>query len=217
MLGARWLCVLALTVAGACAAAESGVFAHPADAARLATLTRATARSLDGAQVVRGRFEQRRFLSGLKNPLTSSGSFLFARDAGIEWHTEDPFDSQFILTRSGITQRDEGGTTLRIEAAEQPALAVVSRVFFALFALDLGALSNDFQLYGMARGADGWELGLEPRAGALGSVFRRAIVTGGNSVERVVLEDGNGDRSEIDLRQVQYDRAPLGPDERARF
>jgi hypothetical protein len=221
LLGARRLCALVLTVAGACAAAQAGaaegVFAHPADAARLATLTRATARSLDGAQVVRGRFEQRRFLAGLRNPLTSSGNFLFARDAGIEWHTEEPFDSQFVLTRSGITQRDEGGTTLRIEAAEQPALAVVSRVFFALFALDLGALSNDFELYGRARGADGWELGLEPRAGALGSVFRRAIVTGGSSVERVVLEDGNGDRSEIDLRQVQYDRAPLTSDERARF
>lgn len=221
-----WLCALALAAAVACgaappAASSGGVFAYPADVERLAALTSATARSLEGALVVRGRFEQRRFLAGLEHPLTSSGGFLFARDAGIEWHTEDPFDSQFILTHQGITQRDEGGATLRIDAAEQPALAVVSRVFFALFALDLGALANDFDLYGRplegTRGAHGWELGLTPRAGALASVFRRATVTGGTSVERVVLEDGNGDRSEIDLSQVQYQRAPLTPDERARF
>jgi hypothetical protein len=52
-------------------------------------------------------------------------------------------------------------------------------------------------------------LGLKPRTGAMGRVFRQALVSGGSSVERVVLEDGNGDRSEIDIRDVQYDRAGL--------
>ena len=90
------------------------VFAHPATAAELAALTRAPAASLAKAQVVRGRFVQRRHLAGLAQPLESSGTFLFARGVGIEWHTEQPFDSQFVLTDAGITQRDEGGEPLRI-------------------------------------------------------------------------------------------------------
>jgi outer membrane lipoprotein-sorting protein len=192
------------------------VFTHPATAAQLAVLTRATAHSLESAKVVRGHFVQRRYLADLAQPLQSTGSFLFARQAGIEWHTEQPFDSQFLLTDSGITQRDEGGVSLRIQASEQPALAVVSRVFFALFALDIDALSHDFELFGEARGT-GWVLGLKPRAEALGSVFRHAVVSGGASVDRVVLEDGNGDRSEIDLREVTYDRAGLTSEERRRF
>ena len=105
---------------------------------------------------------------------------------------------------------------MSIKASEQPALAVVSRVFFALFALDLGALSHDFELYGEPRGT-GWVLGLKPRAEALGSVFRQAIVSGGATVERVVLEDGNGDRSEIVLQGVSYDPAGMTADERRRF
>ncbi|MEO8062546.1 MAG: outer membrane lipoprotein carrier protein LolA [Pseudomonadota bacterium] len=211
----RGLLVALLCAAGPAKGADA-VFAHPASAAELATLTRPTALSLEKARAVRGKFVQRRYLADLAQPLQSSGQFLFAREAGIEWHTELPFDSQFLLAESGITQRDDGGVTLTIKASEQPALAVVSRVFFALFALDIGALSHDFELYGEARGA-GWVLGLKPRAEALGSVFRQAIVSGGATVERVVLEDGNGDRSEIILTGVSYDPAGMTADERRRF
>jgi hypothetical protein len=198
------------------AAVPDSVFAHPATTSELAELTRATTGALQGAKVIRGKFVQRRHLAGLAQPLESSGRFLFAREAGVEWHTEQPFDSVFVLTESGITQRDEGGPPLRIAAADQPALAVLSRVFFALFALDLDVLSRDFQLFGERRGT-GWVLGLRPRTAALGGVFRQAIVSGGASVERVVLEDGNGDRSEIDLREVQYDRSGMNEEERRRF
>jgi hypothetical protein len=209
--------VLGFTATGRAATpAADPVFAHPATPVQLATLTRATARSLENAKVVRGKFVQRRYLTDLTQPLESSGTFLFARDAGIEWHTLQPFDSQFLLTESGIAQRDEGGVTLRIQASEQPALTVVSRVFFALFALDLKALSHDFELFGEPRGT-GWALGLKPRAQAMASVFRQAVVTGGATVERVALEDGNGDRSEIVLQGVQYDRAGLNAEERRRF
>jgi hypothetical protein len=211
----RWLLLVLLCTAVPGFAADT-VFAHPASAIELAKLTRPTALSLEKAKAVRGKFVQRRYLADLAQPLQSSGRFLFARETGIEWHTELPFDSQFLLAESGITQRDEGGVTMSIKASEQPALAVVSRVFFALFALDIGALSHDFELFGEPRGT-GWVLGLKPRAEALGSVFRQAIVSGGATVERVVLEDGNGDRSEIVLQSVQYDAAGMTADERRRF
>lgn len=197
-------------------APASSVFAHPATPAQLQAITRAAADSLANAKVVRGRFVQRRHLAGLAKPLESSGSFLFAREAGIEWHTEKPFDSQFLLTDSRILQRDEGGVSLVIQAVEQPALAVVARVFFALFALDVESLSHDFELHGQRVGT-GWQLGLEPRAEALGSMFRQALVEGAGAVHRVTLEDGNGDRSEIEFHDVVFDKRGLTPDERRRF
>jgi outer membrane lipoprotein-sorting protein len=200
----------------ASAPAFPSVFAYPATPARLEAITRPAASALANARVVRGRFVQRRYLAGLAKPLESSGSFLFAREAGIEWHTEKPFDSQFLLTDTRITQRDAGGVSLEIQAADQPALAVVARVFFALFALDVDSLSQDFELYGQA-GDAGWQLGLKPRAEALGSMFRQALVEGSGAVQRVTLEDGNGDRSEIEFRDVMFDKRGLTPDERRRF
>jgi outer membrane lipoprotein-sorting protein len=196
--------------------ASASVFARPATPAQLATITRPAATALANARVVRGKFVQRRYLSGLAKPLESSGTFLFARQAGIEWHTEKPFDSQFLLTETRITQRDEGGVSLEIQSSEQPALAVVARVFFALFALDVDSLSHDFELYGLSRDG-GWQLGLKPRAEALGSMFRQALVEGSGAVHRVTLEDGNGDRSEIDFQSVVFDERGLTPDERRRF
>ncbi len=208
-------------VVGAAAATAPGaqapsVFAHPATPAQLETITRPAATALANAKVVRGKFVQRRFLTGLAKPLESSGSFLFAREAGIEWHTEKPFDSQFLLTDSRITQRDEGGVSLEIRAADQPALAVVARVFFALFSLDVDSLSHDFDLYGQPADA-GWQLGLKPRAEALGSMFRQALVEGAGAVSRVTLEDGNGDRSEILFQDVVFDKRGLTQDELRRF
>jgi outer membrane lipoprotein-sorting protein len=203
------------------AAATAALPAEPAavtSAAQLATLTRDTARSLARAQAVRGTFSQQRHLAGLAKPLESDGRFLFARGTGIEWHTEKPFDSQFILTGNGMTQRDEGGDTLHVSVADQPALSVVSRVFFALFALDFDALSQDFTMTGLAGAGDAsWQLRLAPKTAALGSVFRQALVTGGATVKSVRLEDANGDVTEIALRDVQYDPQGLTADERRRF
>ena len=212
-----WFLLVVAPLVGAATPVAESVFSHPATTQDLAVLTRAPAESLRNAQVVRGRFVQKRWLTGLAQPLESRGTFLFARDAGIEWHTEQPFDSQFILTGKGMTQRDEGGVSLQISAADQPALTVVSRVFFALFALDLPSLSQDFTLFGTHVGNAGWEIGLRPRADALRSVFREAQVSGAASVRSVTLEDANGDRSEIELSAVTYDPKPLTADERHRF
>jgi hypothetical protein len=212
-----------LAGAGAMAAASRDpapappVFASPTSPAALQKITAPAVRSLAGAKVLRGTFVQRRFLAGLARPLESTGVFLYAKEAGIEWHTMKPFDSRFILTRDRITQIDEGGVSLEIKAADQPALAVVARVFFALFALDVDALSHDFDLYGRSVGADRWELGLKPRTEALGSMFRQALVTGSGAVHRVTLEDGNGDHSEIEFSAVVFDPKGLTPDERRRF
>lgn len=202
--------------AGAAQAATPAPLAPVADVEALATLTGAASRSLQTARAIRGKFVQQRHLAGLSKPLESSGTFLFAREAGIEWHTLVPFDSQFLLTESGITQRDEGGETLRIEASDQPALTVVSRVFFALFSLDFTALSHDFEMRG-ARAATGWRLELTPRSEALRKVFRQAALTGDTAVQRVVLEEGSGDSSTIDLSAVEFDPKGPTPDERRRF
>jgi outer membrane lipoprotein-sorting protein len=210
---AAWLVLLL-------AAAPLALSAEPVtvtNAAQLSRLTRDTARSLSRAQAVRGGFVQQRHLAGLAKPLESDGRFLFARGTGIEWHTERPFDSQFILTADGMTQRDEGGETLHVTVADQPALTVVSRVFFALFALDFDALSQDFTMAGTdAKGAP-WQLRLVPKTAALGSVFRQALVVGDATVKSVRLEDANGDVTEIELRDVQYDPKGLTADERRRF
>lgn len=204
-----WILGLLLTLHAGLAAAQA---AAPAETRALSTaqvrsLLSAPARALEGAQMLQGRFAQRRYLNELPAPLPSSGDFLFVRGLGIAWHTRVPFDSEFLLTADGMAQRDGGRLVLRLPADQQPALQVALRLFVALFSLDLDTLAENFNLSGQTTDA-GWELLLEPRHAAMAEVFARAVVSGRDTVQRVALHDRNGDRSEIDILELHTQTAP---------
>lgn len=200
-------------------AAHSAVdpFAHPATGEALlrSTLARPAAQ-LAKAQVLTGRFTHAKHLSEIPQPLIATGEFTFARDLGVYWHTQQPFDSVVVLTNGGIVQRDEGAQALRLSADEQPAVRVIANIFLAMFTLDVASLSRNFDLYGLSQG-DRWIIGLKPRSNAIASVFRQATVTGSVDVEQVVLTDAHGERTVIDLTAIQYSAAPPGAEVRALF
>jgi hypothetical protein len=115
------------------------------------------AAALRDAQVMRGQFVYKKFLKEIPQPLISRGDFLFARELGIDWHTREPFDSDFVLTAKGMTQRDDGKITLQMNANEQPAVQIVAHIFLALLSLDVASLQNSFALSGWQRGKLGNE------------------------------------------------------------
>lgn len=193
----------------------AGVRAQPAarpmsgEALLRGPLARPAAR-LAGAQVLRGQFMQQRHLSELPRPLIASGDFLFAKELGVYWHTRKPFDSVVTLTPSGIVERAEGTETMRLSAGDQPGVRMIAHVFLALFTLDMASLERHFRV--IAESGDGkagrWSIRLEPRGDALASVFVHANVSGGEDVEQVVLTDGRGDRTVIDLTAIEYSATP---------
>jgi hypothetical protein len=207
--GSVVLLVLALLCNGVTHAAD--VFDHPQTGEQLlqGPLSRPAA-ALRDAQVMRGKFIYKKFLKEIPQPLVSRGEFLFARDLGIDWHTREPFDSDFVLTAKGMTQRDDGKLTLQMNASEQPAVQVVAHIFLSLLSLDVGSLQNSFALSGMQQGKPGnetWQVGLRPTVGAIAAVFKEAVVSGGAQVDTLVLRDANGDHTEISFAEVQYARS----------
>jgi hypothetical protein len=197
----------------ACAAA---LFDQPVSAAQLRTeiLARPAAELAATAQI-RGKFIQRRYLSGLPRPLVSSGEFTLAREQGILWHTLEPFASEFLLTPHGMTLRD-GTTETHLPNTERPALKTALEMFLAIFALDVERLAGSFELYGLNDG-DRWQVGLRPRDGGLAQVFERAVITGDRHVQRIELESPGGDRTEIEFSDVEARNSALDAVEAARF
>jgi len=200
------------------AAASPDVFQHSTDGKTLLTTILAEpSKYLADSQVLQGRFIHSKHLSEIPQPLTATGEFTFARNLGVYWHTQQPFDSVFVLTQQGIVQRDEGAETLRLSADEQPAVRVIANIFLALFTLDVATLSASFDLYGQAPSAgpnSRWIVGLKPRSGAVASVFQQALISGGKDVEQVVLTDKHGDRTVIDLQNIVH--RSDAPDSRTR-
>ncbi len=214
----RW-CVLGALLCSVLAvhrAQADDVFAHPQSAEQLLKGPLVSpAAALKGAQVMRGKFIYQKHLREIPQPLISRGEFTFARELGIDWHTREPFDSDFVLTAQGITQRDDGKTTLQMNASEQPAVKVVARIFLALLSLDMKSLQDSFALFGLQDDKPGephWQVGLRPSVPAIAAVFKEAVVSGGTQVESLLLRDANGDYTEISFRDVQYNVAVTAQD-----
>ncbi len=194
------------------------VFQHPASATELTTLLGAVAKTSSAAAVLRGNFVQRKFLHELPQPLQSSGEFLVARGAGVDWHTLKPFDSEVLMTPKALIQRGPDGKPQRVNASQQPGLAAVSQVFDALFALDIDTLSQSFRLFGEkdASSTGGWRLGLVPREPAFAKLIARIVVNGADEPKLITLFEASGDRTEIELADIKTATALTDAD-RQRF
>lgn len=217
------LAALALAPAQPTQASEAGqaaadsVFAHPTSGrALLETTLAGPAQVLARARVLKGTFTHARHLSEMPRPLAASGEFVFARDLGVWWRTTSPFESVLVLTDEGIVQRDEGVESLRLSAAEQPAVRLLASIFLALFTLDVRALEANFDLHGKSHG-ERWLVGLKPRSSAIANVFDRATLSGAQQVEQIVLTDARGDRTVIELHGVEASDAPPDAAVRALF
>lgn len=212
----RSSCMVALLALSFSVAAAAPVFDHPADVAQLKTIIAPAVREMAKTPVLRGSFVQRKFLKDIPKPLKSSGNFVISREQGIWWHTQLPFDSEFILTPDSMAQLDGGKVAVRLSAAQQPGLRVVGDVFFSIFALDPTALAGNFTLFGQRGERDGWVMGLRPKSSALNSVLSETVITGANHVDKVELWDAHGDRTEITLSSGNS-TAPLTAEEAALF
>jgi hypothetical protein len=148
--------------------------------------------------------------------LASAGEFILANKLGIWWHTETPFDSEFILSGGGMVQRSAGVEAANVSGDQQPELRLASSIFFALFTLDIEALSHTFDLYGVSD-HNRWQLGLRPKSAAMATLFKDALISGGANVERVLLYESNGDTTEINLRDLRSEQTELKPAERERL
>jgi hypothetical protein len=159
-----------------------------------------------------------RILHELPQPLQSSGEFLVARGAGVDWHTLKPFDSEVLMTPKALIQRGPDGKPQRVNASQQPGLAAVSQVFDALFALDIDTLSQSFRLFGEkdASSTGGWRLGLVPREPAFAKVIARIVVNGADEPKLITLFEASGDRTEIELADIKTATALTDAD-RQRF
>jgi hypothetical protein len=196
-------CILLLGVLTNQALADD-VFNHPQTVTQLLQgPLQQPSNSLRDAQLMRGKFVFKKYLPEIPKPIVSHGTFVFVKELGVDWHTREPFDSDFVLTLQGMRQIDAGKTTMQMNASEQPAVRIIAQIFLSLLSLDVQALQNSFSLYGVQQGRQ-WQVGLKPTVPAIANVFRDAIVNGAAQVDTLTLHDANGDRTEIEFSDVQY-------------
>ena len=165
-----------------------GVFAHAIDVADIGAQLRAQ-------PATAGRFTQTRELQGMSRPLTASGTFALDGET-LYWTLEKPFASRLRITAAGVSQWQDGDWRSSGNSALNDAQ---TRLFLAFLRADSAALGEYFDIRADGEAA-AWTLHLTPKSALMRQIFRHITIEGGTYVARVVLEEAQGDRSELIFR-----------------
>ena len=172
---------------------------------------------LKTSPVLKGEFEQSKTLKGFRNPLVSKGEFLVARGQGVWWHTQQPFESTLVVTKTRLFTRNADGSAGNLmDAQAEPGLQQVNELIFSLLSADLDVLADKFAIVAQPVGAAGWTLVLTPRDPNLAKFLVRATLAGERDVQTVRIDEARGDVTQIRFSH-QVPSAALSADEAARF
>ena len=167
--------------------------------------------------VIRAHFDQTRTIKDLPQPLRSQGTMLIARDKGLLWDQTRPFPMQLLLDDRRMVQAINGQPPQTITAESNPQMFQFNHLLRALFQADRRVLEQNFRVEFTDAGAGRWTLRLTPIATPLDKIFATIDLGGQAYLERIQLNDKQGDRTDITLSQHQLTPAQLTDDERQRF
>lgn len=182
----------------------------------------AQALSLDDLQktfsqipVQRADFEQIRQISGMAQPLRSSGSIIIAQKQGLWWSQQKPFAMTLLLNENRMVQAIAGQKPQIITASSNPQMFQFNKLLTALFHADRAVLEQNFRLDFTDLGKQGWRLKLTPKAAPLDKLFRQLVLTGDRYLNSIEINDMQGDQSRI--RFFNHKTQPLTNEELRNF
>ena len=173
----------------------------------LAFSTAELAAQLQAPQSVQGGFTQQRFLRSMDKPVQTGGHFALRPGHGLFWHLQKPFDMKLRVRRDGISRQDAQGQWRA--NGSQTAQAAQVKLFMAVLGGDTAELQRHFDL-ALSGDARQWQLTLTPKTAVMRQVFNKIVISGGQLVQKVELDEKQGDRTVMQFNQLQTNR-PLSP------
>lgn len=149
--------------------------------------------------ILRGNFEQVRYLKGFKNPLKSEGRFLVSKAHGVVWQGIKPFPSRILVRNSGaIVNLDQKKAPVK-KNGKKPN-AAMSKIMLAMLSGDEAEMAKYFKIQ-RSESNGLWTLQLQPK-GAMARVFSRVEVKGDRYIQKVSMEEKSGDKTELNFSAV---------------
>lgn len=171
--------------------------------------------SLRDGQVLRGRFEQDRFLKGFDAPLRTTGSFTLVAGGGLIWRAETPFPVTTVMSPAGLVQEVDGKTTMSLASTRIPFMTKLYSMLSGALIGDWSDLESTFKIV-RTGDAKKWELRFTPIAASDPAMPVQAIVVSGKRlVEDVVVTRSDGDHDHLRFSGQSLDTAAPTSDELA--
>lgn len=150
-------------------------------------------------EFLQAAFTQNKFLKILTTPLVSSGTFWISQKHGVVWQMEKPMHSQVVITPKGARFSDS--------QAQKTAKSMeyVGKILQGLLSGDLQKINEQFTITVKENGNidKNWQIELEPKSLLLRKGILSISMTGNQHIERLVLHEATGDKTEIHFHDIQ--------------
>jgi outer membrane lipoprotein-sorting protein len=168
-------------------------------AARAAWTVEALMALLHAHPPKRAHFDEQKSVSVLDRPLESSGELAFTPPDRLEKHVTSPGDERIVADRDRLVIERNGRRQV-IDFREHPEAAVLVESIRGTLAGDRAALERVYEL-SLSGEERSWRLVLVPREASLRSLVARVAIEGsGAQVQRVEIEQADGDHSLMQIR-----------------
>lgn len=167
--------------------------------------------------VLRAEFAQQRTISGMAQPLNSGGNLLIAQKQGLWWQQEKPFPLTLLLTETRMVQIMAGQQPQVVTASNNPQMFQFNSLLSALFHADRHVLEENFTLDFMDKGQGAWTLVLVPKTSPLNRLFRRITLNGETFLNKIDIDDMQGDATHIRFFNQKTTPAELTDAEKRHF
>lgn len=167
--------------------------------------------------VLRAEFAQQRTISGMAQPLNSSGNLLIARQQGLWWQQEKPFGLTLLLTENRMVQIMAGQQPQVVTAETNPQMFQFNSLLSALFHADRRVLEENFSLDFTDHGKGAWTLILTPKVSPLNRLFRSITLNGETFLNNIDINDMQGDATHIRFFNQKTTPAMLTDAEKRHF
>ena len=167
--------------------------------------------------VLRADFAQQRTISGMAQPLNSSGNLLIAQQQKLWWQQEKPFSLTLLLTEKRMVQIMAGQEPQVVTADNNPQMFQFNSLLSALFHADRKVLEENFALDFKDLGKGAWKLVLTPKVSPLNRLFRSITLNGETFLNNIDINDMQGDATHIRFFNQKTTPATLTDAEKRHF
>lgn len=140
-------------------------------------------------------FQQVRRLTGIPQPLVSSGTVI-VEDDQIIWNVTDPLNVTTIISETGITESIEGGPASAVETGGgmNPLL---TKGLFDVLGGDLTRASTYFSVEHLPNDAGRWRVRLVPKDPQVADYLAAMTVSGCTAIDTITTDQTSGDQMTI--------------------
>ena len=159
------------------------LFATPLNAAEVSLEDSLKSYAAKAPAILTGEFEQQKWVAGFPKPLTSQGEFVLAKDVGLLWRVQKPYESVTVMA---VNDQDATNAQWRY----------VSKILLGIFNMQTAVIEQHFAIdhhYALPTHT----LVLTPVTEQLKLAIDEIRVTWQTYPQTVLIRENNGDKTVI--------------------